>query len=121
VYSGGQNVALKKKATQSSVSEWGGPPKLAVDGNTSGNWDDGSVAHTGLGANEWWEVDLGQTYPIEKLVYLGRANHQPDWVVGTDVIILDESRKVVCRRTIETQLDDKGDRISFPAENLEGK
>jgi len=113
VSSGGQNVALRKKATQSSLSEWGGSPERAVDGNTSGNWADGSVTHTRNGPNEWWEVDLGQNCPIESIAYYDRANHQSDWVPGTDVIILDENRKVVWRRTIETRLDGKGDRIVF--------
>jgi hypothetical protein len=113
VFSGGANLALKKKATQSSVSPWGGPPELAVDGNPSGDWNDGSVTHTGNSADEWWEVDLGATVPIERIVYHNRTNHQSDWVVGTVISILDETRNVLWRKTINKPLDAGGDTVGF--------
>ena len=57
------NLALNKDARMSSTG-WGGVASRAVDGNTDGVWDNGSLAHTGRQANPWWEVDLGQTHPL---------------------------------------------------------
>jgi prepilin-type N-terminal cleavage/methylation domain-containing protein len=62
------NIALGKSATQSSV--YGSPAiytaDRAVDGNTSGIWADNSISHTKNNnpVPSWWEVDLGQSYPI---------------------------------------------------------
>ena len=47
-----------------SSTGWGGTASRAVDGNTDGVWDNGSVAHTGKQANPWWEVDLGEDHPL---------------------------------------------------------
>jgi len=62
VTKGSDNLALNKTATMSSTG-WGGTASRAVDGNTDGVWDNGSVAHTGKQANPWWEVDLGEEHP----------------------------------------------------------
>src|SRR5262249_30429558 len=55
------NLAQGKAASQSSTlpgySTAG--PGSAVDGNTDGNFSNGSVTHTNLDANAWWQVDLG--------------------------------------------------------------
>ena len=63
VTKGSDNIALNKTATMSSTG-WGGTASRAVDGNTDGVWDNGSVAHTGKQANPWWEVDLGEDHPL---------------------------------------------------------
>ena len=63
VTKGSDNLALNKTATMSSTG-WGGTASRAVDGNTDGVWDNGSVAHTGKQANPWWEVDLGEEHPL---------------------------------------------------------
>ena len=55
------NVALGKAAIQSST--WlSASAERAVDGNTSGDWADGSVTHTALQTHSWWQVDLGEVY-----------------------------------------------------------
>jgi hypothetical protein len=59
VFSNGQNVALKKKATQSSTYGGAGAER-GVDGNTSGNWGHGSITHTMNGDKEWWEDLTGR-------------------------------------------------------------
>ena len=46
----GTNVALGALAVQSSTG-FNGPPQLAVDGNTSGVYLDGSVTHTATEAD----------------------------------------------------------------------
>jgi hypothetical protein len=59
------NLALRKPAVQSSTG-YGGDAGRAVDGNTDGSYfGANSVSHTNNGPNEWWQVDLGASYPIQ--------------------------------------------------------
>jgi putative heme-binding domain-containing protein len=79
VFSDGANVALKKKASQSSTAS-GGAASRAVDGNTNGEYNAGSSTHTNEGSeNPWWEVDLGREFPVEKIVVWNRT----DGALGT--------------------------------------
>jgi hypothetical protein len=73
VYSGGKNVALHGTAKQSST-DFGGDAKRAIDGNTNGDYNANSVCHTGLEDNPWWEVNLGQEMPVEKIVLWNRTD-----------------------------------------------
>jgi hypothetical protein len=57
-----RNLALHAKATQSSRN--GGDADLAVDGNRSGVFAEGSVTHTGTEPGAWIEIDLGASKPI---------------------------------------------------------
>jgi hypothetical protein len=70
------NLALGKTATQSSTypgySTTGAGS--AVDGNTDGNFLDGSVSHTNLDANAWWQVDLGASATINSVIVWGRTD-----------------------------------------------
>ena len=61
---GGQsrNLALHAKAVQSSKN--GGVADLAVDGNRSGVFAEGSVTHTGTESGAWLEIDLGESRPV---------------------------------------------------------
>ena len=52
------NTALGKVATQSSTA-YSGVAARAVDGNNSGIYSNGSVTHTGLNTEAWWQVYLG--------------------------------------------------------------
>ena len=60
------NLALGQPATQSSTG-WDAPASRAVDGNTSGAWVDGSIAHTDYEAQAWWQVDLGGVRQINNI------------------------------------------------------
>jgi hypothetical protein len=100
VFSGGENVALKGKAKQSST-EYGGEAKRANDGNTNGDYNANSVCHTGTEDNAWWEVDLGKTVPIEKVVIWNRTDGG-DGISARmktyKISLLDEARKPVDER-----------------------
>lgn len=74
VFAGDENVARKGTASQSTTG-FNGPAKLANDGNTSGVYTDGSVSHTDSGdPNPWWEVDLGEAKPIDRIVVWNRTD-----------------------------------------------
>ncbi|WNR45548.1 galactose-binding domain-containing protein [Paenibacillus roseipurpureus] len=67
------NVALNKPATQSSTS-YNAYASRAVDGNSDGNWNAGSVSHTSTEANAWWQVDLGSVQDIHNIQVFNRTD-----------------------------------------------
>ena len=70
------NMALGKPATQSSTLP-GAPAAVAssaVDGNTDGNFYDGSVTATNLDPNPWWQVDLGVSVQIGSITIWNRTD-----------------------------------------------
>jgi hypothetical protein len=71
--SSGPNLALGKHATQSSTYGMA-DAALAVDGNTNGDYNAGSVTHTSSKRNAWWEVDLGNSSPITSVVVWNRTD-----------------------------------------------
>jgi hypothetical protein len=94
VFSGGENVALRGEARQSSTYAEA-VAKRAIDGNTAGEYEIGSVAHTGDGdENPWWEVDLKAEVPIERIVIWNRTE-LPERMQGFRLVALDEKRKPV--------------------------
>ena len=96
VFSGGENAAVKGKATQSST-DYGGPANLANDGNTDGKfYESKSVCHTKQEDNPWWEVDLGSDKPLDKIVVWNRMDASTETrLQGYKVLALDAARNVV--------------------------
>ena len=95
-FSGGENVALKGIATQSSV-DFDGQPRLGIDGNTDGDYHGAkSTFHTRQEDNPWWEVDLGGDKPIERLVVWNRTDGgTANRLAGYRIQLLDGQRQVV--------------------------
>jgi len=74
VFSNGVNAARKGKASQIST-DFGGPAKLAIDGNTNGHYANAkSTTHTKKQKNPWWQVDLGRDIPIERVTVWNRSD-----------------------------------------------
>ena len=71
---GGTNLAQGKTATQSSTYDAGVPAARAVDGNTSGSHNAGTISHTNNEANAWWQVDLGSGQTISTIKVWNRAD-----------------------------------------------
>lgn len=96
VFSGGENAAVKGKATQSST-DFEGPANLANDGNTEGKYyESKSVCHTKQEDNPWWEVDLGGEKPLDKIVVWNRTDSSTETrLQGYKVVALDAARNVV--------------------------
>src|SRR3712207_7898437 len=69
---GETNLALGQPATQSSTG-WDSPAGRAVDGNTDGNWFNGSVTHTEGDYQAWWQVDLGSAQQDRKSTRLNSS------------------------------------------------
>ncbi len=95
VYSRGRNIAPQGKARQIAVSN-NGRPERAIDGNTSGVYNDGGQTHTPSMDNPWWELDLGSEQPIEKIVIWNRTESGlGDRLKNFRVYVLDSNRQPV--------------------------
>ncbi len=92
-----RNVAEGKPVKQSSVFQ-NGNPSNAVDGNTDGNWRNGSVTHTQKEIGPWWEVDLEKIYNISDIVITNREDCCQERIEGATIFIrnttTDKWRKV---------------------------
>jgi hypothetical protein len=105
------NWAMAGAATQSSTVDTGGGEAFrAIDGNTDGFFDDGSVTINAQAEDPgWWEVDLGATKPIGRVNIWFRtltadecqALFNSCGVRNDDftIQILDQSRNVLWKRT----------------------
>jgi formylglycine-generating enzyme required for sulfatase activity len=100
VFSAGKNVAQGKRATQSSTFGEAGAGR-AVDGETNGLFSRDSVTHTENGDDEWWEVDLGAAFPIERIELWNRTDCAGERLAGTTVTVLDERRQLVWKTSTE--------------------
>jgi putative heme-binding domain-containing protein len=100
VYSEGRNVARQGKAKQSTTSH-NGDAARAIDGNKSGKYNDGGQTHTQENeANPWWEVDLGQEYPITSIVIYNRTDDAlGQRLKGFTLKVLDADRVAVFEKT----------------------
>ncbi|XP_035668925.1 uncharacterized protein LOC118411027 [Branchiostoma floridae] len=71
----GTNVALNKKASQSSLLRSEYPAERAVDGNTGTIlYPRQECTHTDLEYEPWWKVDLGDTYVISHVTVINRGD-----------------------------------------------
>jgi hypothetical protein len=70
------DVAQGKAATQNSTFPGYATDgaAAAVDGNTDGNFGDGSVTATNLDPNPWWQVDLGNSTAVSSIVIWNRTD-----------------------------------------------
>jgi azurin len=93
VFSGGENVALKGQATQSSTASGGasGQAARALDGKLEN--DPASVTLTSAEQNPWWEIDLGAERPIDTVVVWNARGGGRD--AGLHVSLLNASRQPV--------------------------
>lgn len=98
VFANGVNVAPKGKASQTATAH-GGNAERAIDGNISGVWEENSVTHTPEGSNHpAWELDLGTTYPVEKITVWNRSILK-NRLNGFRITLSDAGRKILWEST----------------------
>ena len=109
VFSGGENIARMGKATQSSIG-YEGPPNLAIDGNTEGDFTKSKTTHTDNESNPWWELDLGREVPIERVALWNRtdAGHNTR-LGGAKAVVLDANRQEISSLTLPSSPEAKTD------------
>ena len=83
------NLALGKPTTQSS--NYNGSTahgsQDAADGNNDGNYFNGSVTHTGLDAQAWWQVDLGSVSALQQINVWNRTDCCPERLSNFYVLV----------------------------------
>ena len=95
VFSGGENVALKGKAAQSST-DFNGPPQLAIDGNTNGDYAGAkSTTHTKNEKDPWWQVELKEDAAIDRIVIWNRTDGVGNRLSGYRVSVLDAKKQTL--------------------------
>ena len=75
-HASGYNLALGKPATESSTYTYSIPVAAgyAVDGNTDGEFLNGSTTHTNIEQGAWWQVDLGSKKNINEIIIYNRID-----------------------------------------------
>jgi len=119
-----ENLALNGTASQSSTIN-GGSASRAIDNNTSGVWNQGSVTHTTDAINSWWQVDLRQDADINRIEIFNRTNCCMERLSDFSVSVLDADDKLVWHRfyanppnpSLTINLDTRGRKVKV---NLDG-
>lgn len=100
VISRGDNVATLGTAKQSST-DYNGSADRAIDGNTNGDYNKNSTTHTKRSEAPWWELELKQTTPVERVSVWNRSDGNiHNRLDGAKVILLDEARNEVFAHTL---------------------
>ena len=86
----GTNLALGKAATQSSNYMATTTAALAVDGNTNGDLNLGSVSHTGLDFQPFWQVDLGASANLKEIAVWNRTDNFASRLANFHVLVSDQ-------------------------------
>ena len=95
------NVAIFGTASQSCTSEWDNGAHTAIDGNTDGYLNNGSVTHTCFMLEAWWKVDLAFETEINKIIVWNRVDGCcPYRLSNSDVVILDNNNNEIVSRYI---------------------
>ncbi|MEM7560469.1 MAG: DUF1553 domain-containing protein, partial [Planctomycetota bacterium] len=119
VFSGGKNIASNGKAKQ-STTDFRGPAKLAIDGNTNGDYNSAkSTTHTSISDDPWWELDLGDEQSIESVQVWNRTdNNLQSRLIGARVQLLAADRTILFETKIEKAENSYSPKISL-ARNVE--
>lgn len=93
VFSEDENLALQSKASQSSTS-YEGPAALAIDGNTDGRFEQGSVTHTATESDPWFELELAEVSKVDQVrVWTRTDSNLYTRSNGLRIELLDAERK----------------------------
>ena len=68
------NLALNGTASQSTTA-FNGAASRAIDGDTNGSYNGGSVTHTASVTGSWWEVELDSQTNIGDIIIYNRTNN----------------------------------------------
>lgn len=97
----GLNLSRAATATQSSTG-FGGVAGRAIDGNTDGRFEQGSVTHTMIENDPWFELDLGVAQSIDQIKIHSRTDGDLfRRLDGLLVKVLDDHRNVIWQTTVQ--------------------
>ncbi|GMH44734.1 hypothetical protein BSKO_12686 [Bryopsis sp. KO-2023] len=85
-----ETLLSNKKHCRQSSTGYGGVCGRAVDGNRNSVYGAGSCTHTSLMVKPWWEVDLGRSYKLTKVVITNRGDCCWDRLNGMRISVGDK-------------------------------
>jgi uncharacterized repeat protein (TIGR01451 family) len=85
----GMNFARGMPTEQSSIA-YGGVSSRAVDGNTDGDFANGSVTFTDIGSNNWWGVDMLIIPSVHAVQIWNRTDAEPERLSNFYVFLSEE-------------------------------
>ncbi|XP_028985089.2 uncharacterized protein LOC114843053 [Betta splendens] len=83
----GENLAVKGKASQSSVYQFG-LAYNSVDGNRATKWEQGSCSRTNKNFEPWWRLDLGTTHKVFS-INITNSDDNPESLNGAEIRVGD--------------------------------
>lgn len=95
-------------ATSQSSTTWDGAAQRAVDGEDSSAWSQGSISHTGNGATEFWQLDLGITSHLSRVEIYNRADNCGTRLNGAIVEFLDATGHLLGNASTISGMKDGG-------------
>ncbi|SFJ58012.1 DUF1553 domain-containing protein [Planctomicrobium piriforme] len=106
VRQGESNIAPEGTATQSTTA-FEGPPELAIDGNTDGNYyPTMSTTHTAISNDPWWELDLKTSQAVDSIRIWNRTDGGTgERLKNFRIQLLDENRKPLWQQTVAAAPD----------------
>ncbi|RYD36009.1 MAG: DUF1553 domain-containing protein [Verrucomicrobiaceae bacterium] len=96
VFQSGKNLAGGGRASQISTYAEAAAAR-AIDGNTEGAYEKGSVAHTLGGRDLWWELELPEAQAVDRIVVWNRSEAS-ERLNGFRLTALDPARQPVWQR-----------------------
>ena len=105
------NLALAGTATASSQSY--GAAALAIDGNTDGDYSDGSVFVSGIEVQPFWQVDLGGNNNLGEIVIYNRAMAEQNYLTNFTLTVSDAAGATTFQQTYDA------DRTGYPNPSLD--
>ena len=101
VFQGSENLALKGQASQINV-DYDGPARLAIDGNTNGNYAEAkSTTHTAASDDPWWEVDLATVQKIDRIILWNRTDgNVGNRLSNFKVIVLNDKHEAIWQQNV---------------------
>ena len=127
----GRNLALGKRATQSSVCQWSleATPDADAARVVSGHFTGSYNCHTGLDPSPWWRVDLDEVHEISEVRIYNRVSPVPGILVRASRLEIqvsedDRTWKTVFRKETSTLLrgpTSKSPFIWIPEEQVFGR
>lgn len=100
VFQGTNNLARSGEARQSSTA-FEGPARLAIDGNTDGDFSAAkSTTHTEASTDPWWELDLTGERAVDRVVIWNRTDGVQERLSHFRIVLLNEQRAPVWEQQV---------------------
>lgn len=112
VYSGNVNVAIGKTTTSSTPYSTESSKEKANDGTLEAR-NHPNIFHSKCSAGDFWQVDLGQEYSVDSVVYYNRQDCCYDKSAGLLITLMDKNNAVV--KTFTCVANDMVQTFQMPA------